>query len=239
MGKMVEHRPPEGEYFHRLFAGCPFGIVLSDRDVRIIRVNPAFLVMLGYAESELLGRSVDEITHPDDRAASWQLLTQLDRRELPHFQTVKRYLRKDQGVVYGRLTALAIHDEDGAFLYGLGIVEDITELQRQDAELRRAREQELASRIDQARLEGVLLTVRLAVDRLGNALTSAYGFTDLVLGQNDLPRQSRAMLNQATAGFQDAVQFLADIQTVVRVAIVETPNGPELDLVPATPPRPH
>src|SRR5205814_6218497 len=111
----------------------------------------------------------------------------LDRRELPHAQMVKRYLRKDQGVVYGRLTALAIED-DGTFLYGLGIVEDITELQRKEAELRRSRELELVSRIDQARLEGVLLAVRLSVDRLGNALTAAYGFTDLVLGQADLPR---------------------------------------------------
>ena len=43
-----------------------FGMTLTDMRGRLVRCNPAFARMLGYAEDELAGRLFSELTHPED-----------------------------------------------------------------------------------------------------------------------------------------------------------------------------
>ena len=52
--------------FRTLFKEAPIGIVMASPDGVIQRVNSAFCEMLEYSEEELIGRSIVEITHPDD-----------------------------------------------------------------------------------------------------------------------------------------------------------------------------
>src|SRR5579859_3680525 len=50
---------------------------------------------------------------------------------------------------------------------------------------------------DGARLEGVLLTVRDLVHQVANALTEAQGYAELALMDDDLPANTRELLNRS------------------------------------------
>lgn len=220
--------------FRRLFEDFPIGMVILDRDLIITRANRAFATMLGYEEAEVIGRPVVELTDPSDRPVAEAFIREACASTELVVQVEKRYRHKSGGSIIARASALAIHDEEGHPLYALGIVEDLTEQKRAEESLQVAREAEIASRVDQARLEGVLLAAHLTADRLGNALSLTRGYNELVLEQFELPARGREMLGEALLGLQLAIDHLHELQNIVRVATRETPLGPMLDVPKST-----
>lgn len=101
---------------------------------RFLYVNPQLSAMLGYTEDELLGRTVKDVSHPDDVGATDDLVAQLRNGEISSFKREKRYLRKNGSVVWVALTAAVKRDRAGGRLYDVTIVEDISA--RKEAELR-------------------------------------------------------------------------------------------------------
>jgi diguanylate cyclase (GGDEF)-like protein/PAS domain S-box-containing protein len=75
----------------RLFSLVSDLVVATDRAGRIVLVNPAWEETLGWSEHELLGRSVFELVHPDDRAATRALAA--DSPTITDF--TNRYRHKD------------------------------------------------------------------------------------------------------------------------------------------------
>jgi PAS domain S-box-containing protein len=61
----------------------------------LLMVNAALCRMPGYGESELLGRTVMEITHPDDLAREAALREPVLRGERDSIEVEKRYLHRD------------------------------------------------------------------------------------------------------------------------------------------------
>lgn len=82
-------------------------------DGRFKAVNRAFCDLLGYPESELLGRHPAEITHPDDQGRSFAVVSRLLRTEARTDQAHKRYLRRDGSAVDVVRTTTALRDADG------------------------------------------------------------------------------------------------------------------------------
>jgi hypothetical protein len=101
---------------------------------------------------------------------------------------------------------------------------------RDATERKRAEAAEVVRRVEAARLEGVLLTVRETADRLGNALNGADGLTQVVLQMEGLPPDARSLLEQGQVALQAATTYVHDLQQVAQVATKETPFGPALDL---------
>ena len=128
------------ERFRRVFEEGPLAMVLVDKGFRLTHVNSRFCEMLGYTEAELISRTFPEISHPDDIDKDIALAEQVFRGEIPYYTIEKRYLTKAGEVVWANLTASVVRDEDGTPLYGLGMVEDITERKREQDELRRSEE---------------------------------------------------------------------------------------------------
>ncbi len=115
------------ERFRGIFEQGPIGVVLVDLDYRMTKTNPAFCRMLGYSETELAQKTPLDITHPDDHDSCADLLERLYRDDVPVCKTEKRYVKKNGEVMWINLTASMIRDREGRALYGLGMVEDITE----------------------------------------------------------------------------------------------------------------
>ena len=122
------------ERFRRVFEEGPLGIGLIGRDYRFRQANSALCRMVGYSEAELSQKTFAEITHPDDRRVDMELAEKLFQREIPFYRMQKRYLRKNGEVIWINLTASIIHTPDGEPLYGLAMVEDITETKRNQDE---------------------------------------------------------------------------------------------------------
>ncbi len=112
--------------FATAFASSAIGMALVAADGTMLEVNDAFATMLGYDVDELRGRSYASITHPDDLENDVALAGELFRGERTTYQLEKRYLRKDGGVVWGRLTGSVIPDPDDGPGLALGLVEDVT-----------------------------------------------------------------------------------------------------------------
>ncbi len=115
------------ERFRVAFEEAPVGIVMVIANGLMTRVNRTFCHLSGYREEELIGMSIFDITHPDDRAHCEALSRRLLVGELPSFSMEKRYLKKDGGSFWAQISAAAIHDRDGRVLFALGIIEDMTD----------------------------------------------------------------------------------------------------------------
>ncbi len=114
------------ERFRQVFDQGPLGGVLVGIDQRVQRANAALCAMLGYSADELVGRTIDEITHPEDRQVNKRLVAGIVAGDEARIQVEKRYLRKDGGHLVGRLTATLIRDERGIPAYAIGLIEDVT-----------------------------------------------------------------------------------------------------------------
>ncbi len=73
------------ERFRRVFDDGPLGMVIFDSSYKIINANKAISKMLGYTEQEIAGRSIEDVTHPEDREKSLELAGQLLSGEIPFF----------------------------------------------------------------------------------------------------------------------------------------------------------
>jgi PAS domain S-box-containing protein/diguanylate cyclase (GGDEF)-like protein len=125
------------ERFRRAFDDAPIGMALVAPDGRFLRVNRALCEVTGYGEPDLLERTFQQITHPDDLDHDVDLAQRLLAGELPRYQIEKRYLRRDGTIVWVMLSVSLVRDEDGDPLYFVSEIEDIGDRKRAEQELQR------------------------------------------------------------------------------------------------------
>ncbi len=94
---------------------------------RILRVNRKLCEITGYNENELLGMARADLTHPEDKAWDTDGFTRLVRGEITEYTREKRYIRKDQQVIWVKVAAKLIRGSRGEPLRTIGVIEDITE----------------------------------------------------------------------------------------------------------------
>lgn len=115
------------ELFRLSFEASPIGVALVGLDGRFLRVNDALCRIVGYGEEELLSRTFQEITHPDDLAEDLALLAQLDAGTIPKYSMEKRYLRPDGNVVTVQLDVTLVRDTGGERLHYIAQIQDVSE----------------------------------------------------------------------------------------------------------------
>ncbi|MHA2176419.1 MAG: PAS domain-containing protein, partial [Candidatus Hodarchaeales archaeon] len=114
--------------FRRIFQDGPLGMGAVDENLNHLFVNNKYCEMLGYSQEELLSLTVTEITHPDDQHLDIELSQQLFNKNRDIFKISKRIIRKDNSICWINLTAAVIFDDEGNHLYGLGMIEDVSDL---------------------------------------------------------------------------------------------------------------
>jgi diguanylate cyclase (GGDEF)-like protein/PAS domain S-box-containing protein len=121
--------------FRLVFENTAIGMTLANTEQKLMRSNRAFAKMLGYTDEELRGRKVADVLHPDDRAERLLLYQSLAADEIDHFQADLRYLRKDNSIMWGRLTASRVPQEGNSPKFNISMIEDITERKRAEAHI--------------------------------------------------------------------------------------------------------
>lgn len=124
------------ERFRRVFEQGSVGMALVGSDFRLVDVNDALCKMLKYSKEELTSLTFPEITYPEDLSIDVQQAHRLFNGEIQSYQIEKRYITKDKEIIWGLLTASLIRDKRGHPLYGVGIVENITERKRAEEQLK-------------------------------------------------------------------------------------------------------
>ncbi len=113
--------------FKSAFEHSSIGRTMTLPDGRLNRVNKALCRMLGYDERTLVGKQIADITHPDDLAASLELVQRLLDGKAAVSRMTKRYLHADGRVVWGDVSVILIRDEMGHPTHFLTEMVDITE----------------------------------------------------------------------------------------------------------------
>lgn len=130
----------------------PLGMVICSLDGRVQQTNRAFCAMLDYPPGVLEERSLAEITHPGDFAASHDMFQQLCSGQIPRYQLQKRYLRQDGLPVWTQITVSLLGQLASGSAYVLAQIEDITQRRQSEERLGLA-----ASVFTHAR-EGIMIT---------------------------------------------------------------------------------
>ncbi len=126
--------------FKAAFASSPIGMALVAPDGRFLEVNSAICQIVGYAEEELLAKTFQDITHPDDLDSDLTYVRQILTGEIPTYQMEKRYLHKQGQVVSALLSVSLVRDDAGQPLYFVSQIQDITERKRAAQALRESEE---------------------------------------------------------------------------------------------------
>ncbi len=126
--------------FFAAFQHAAIGMALTRPDGRFLRVNAAVCQMLGYREEELLQLDLAAVTHPDDLAADAELMAQLLAGQRESYQLEKRNFHKDGRVVHIQLSVSLVRDEQGAPLYFVSQVQNISQRKAFEDALHRERE---------------------------------------------------------------------------------------------------
>src|SRR4051812_21245193 len=138
--------------------------LLSLDDLRLYRVNRQWCELLGWTEEQLLEMTNEDLTHPDDIAASLQRVeTMLDGSQTRH-QCEKRVRCSDDSYKWMLVSTVLICSDDERPLFVFSQIQDITKLK----EL----QEELAEQATVDSLTG-LVNRRSLFDRLAHELEQA------------------------------------------------------------------
>ncbi|MHB1132868.1 MAG: PAS domain S-box protein [Chloroflexota bacterium] len=122
------------ERFRGAFDYAATGMALVAPDGHFLRVNRSLCDILGYAESQLLATTFQDLTHPDDLAEDMEHLRRMLAGEIDTYQMRKRYFHKRGHVVSAILSVSLVRDANGGPLYFISQVQDISELRRTEEE---------------------------------------------------------------------------------------------------------
>jgi PAS domain S-box-containing protein len=120
-----------------------------------ITANQAFCDMLGYSRAEMLGKTWQDITHPDDQAISQEANKLLQSGEKDSVRVTKRYLHKSGTVVWAEVSACVRRDEAGQALYFITEITDLS-LRKQAEQALQASMEKIRTLVD-TMTEGVAL----------------------------------------------------------------------------------
>jgi PAS domain S-box-containing protein len=101
------------------------GVARCDTNGRIVFANRTLCKMLGYTESELIGKSVADVTYRDDLKKTMRLFQRMIQLGKP-FEVEKRYVRKDGSVLWADVSASAVREPNGKAQSTVAVIVDIT-----------------------------------------------------------------------------------------------------------------
>lgn len=142
--------------FRSIFEHAVAGMNTITLDGRYLQVNRAFCEFIGYSSEELRHLTLFDITHPEDLPATRKRFNGIRAGCYEAFNYEKRFVRKDGHPVWGHVTSAWMFGERRQPLYGIGLVQDISDRKQAEAGLKRA----LASARDaQAKITCILESV--------------------------------------------------------------------------------
>jgi PAS domain S-box-containing protein len=113
--------------FRSLFDSTPVGIAIVDANAIITALNPALSRLLGYSPEEILGKTLLHFRSPSDRGTGQHRTLGLAHNSTSEVSTERLMVRKNESQIWTQVVTAPVRDEQGAFLFGVRMVVDISE----------------------------------------------------------------------------------------------------------------
>lgn len=171
------------DLFETAFSHAPIGMALVGLDGSWLKVNGAVCSMLGWPEDELLQRTFQDLTHPDDLEADLAQVQLLIAGEINGYEMEKRYITRSGSRIWAHLSVSLVRDDQGRPRHFISQLQDITERKSNDRRLRAAEvearaQRDYANTIIGAMHEGYALTVDGEIKAVNEALCDLMGFSE-------------------------------------------------------------
>ncbi|MBF0527861.1 MAG: PAS domain S-box protein [Deltaproteobacteria bacterium] len=197
--------------FRSIFEKAHTGIAFADGQGNLLQFNDSFIQLVGYDPTELQGMNFAHFTHPDDLGLEIDKVNEILAGLRDDYRIEKRYITKMEKVIWVDLAVTAIRDAQKRPVNFVGLVVDITERKRAEAELRQtsARATELAAKTEAAiRAKSEFLAnmsheIRTPI----NAIT---GLTQLAL-ETELTPQQKNYLRKIKTSSSSLLGIINDI----------------------------
>jgi len=150
-----------------LVAGAPLAIMVLDQHSNVIMWNAAAEEMFQWKSSEVLGQRLPTI--PEEEEAAFEALRARESTGESIRSLAARRRRKDGTVLDVQISTAPIRDRDGTVVGVIGMIADVSEQRRLEAQLRMAQKMEAVG----------LLAGGVAHD-FNNLLTAIKGFASLL-----------------------------------------------------------
>ncbi|RPI37516.1 MAG: PAS domain S-box protein, partial [Methanoregulaceae archaeon] len=163
------------EQFRTAFEDAALAMSLTAMDGRLLKVNHAFCILLGYSEEQMLGMTIRDITLPEEISQTNQLMADTIAGKTRSFRLEKRYVRKDGSLVQALVTSMLLRDPHGEPRYFITHIQDITEHRRAEETIKKSETR--YRRLFESAKDGILI-----LNRDTGEIIDANPFIETLLG---------------------------------------------------------
>lgn len=118
------------EKFEKSFIYSAIGKAIVSPTGEMKEVNEALCRMLGYTKEELIQKTFQDITHPDDLEKDMALVQQMLNKEIENYQLEKRYIHKSGATIWALLNVALVWDGENRPQFFISQIQEITEVKK-------------------------------------------------------------------------------------------------------------
>jgi two-component system, cell cycle sensor histidine kinase and response regulator CckA len=205
------------ERFRATFEQLAVGVAHVATNGRWLEVNRRLADIVGYTREELLERTFQDITYPPDLEADLESMRQMLSGELSSYSLEKRYVRKDDSLVWIELTVSLVRDALGEPKYFISVVQDIDSRKKAERLI-----DEIADQLRQAqKMEAVGRLAGGVAHDFNNTLSIILGHGELVMQRLAPGDPTREDVKEVTTAAERAASLTRQLLAFSRQQVLE------------------
>jgi PAS domain S-box-containing protein len=229
----------ESEARFRLgFENAGIGMCLVGLDGSYLRVNAKLCDIFGYSQAKMETMNMYDVTYPEDRLDSKEMIKKALSGEIASWHFEKRYVNSQGRIIFALTSPTLIHSAEGKPMYFVSQVQDITEKRAAEEELKKYQEH-LEELVEERTIELAKKTYELEqrniklqeLDRLKSVflasmshelrtpLNSIIGFTGIMLQgmAGDLNGEQKKQLSIVKKSANHLLELINDILDISKI----------------------
>ena len=197
--------------FRSAFEQAAVGVAHVGTDGSWLRVNQKLCQIVGYSEAELLQKTFQDITHPEDLETDLEYVRQMLAGEIETYTMEKRYICRDSSIVWINLTVSLVKQDSGEPDYFIAVIEDISDRKKTELALQKSQQ-----KLKQANQAKDAFIAHMSHE-LRTPLNSIIGFSDILQQDSKLLEEQLHSINIINQSGQHLLTLINDILNLSKI----------------------